>query len=259
MCLPRLDGEPVFESLLGGRARFAFHLHGCIESEQGYDRNTAVLRTILRAEDGAAVEITDFCPRFPAKGRTFRPAASVRRIRPIAGQPRIRIEIAPYFDWGRAPAPSVRGVSHIRFRGEGNPAGFRVTTDAPVSYIVSQKEFILDQGFDFICGPDEPLSDSVHVMARDWQERTADDFGEPKTAFTACTFWNIDAPARVGREEEARELFDAILEQRTSLGLLSEDIDSQIGELWGNFPQTYSMVGIINAAGRLSQRWDSVV
>lgn len=56
MCLPRLDGEPVFDSLLGGRARFAFHLHGCIESEQGYDRNTAVLRTILRAEDGAAVE-----------------------------------------------------------------------------------------------------------------------------------------------------------------------------------------------------------
>jgi GH15 family glucan-1,4-alpha-glucosidase len=83
----------------------------------------------------------------------------------------------------------------------------------------------------------------------------ADDFGEPETAFTVCTFWLIDALHMVGRVEEARELFAHMLACRTSLGLLSEDIDPKSGELWGNFPQTYSMVGLIQSAMRLSQPW----
>ena len=49
-----------------------------------------------------------------------------------------------------------------------------------------------------------------------------------------------------------------MLAHRTQLGILSEDIDTATGELWGNFPQTYSMVGIINAANRLSVNWESV-
>ena len=89
--------------------------------------------------------------------------------------------------------------------------------------------------------------------------RHADDFGVPKTAFTVCTFWYIDALAGIGRVTEARELFTTLLEQRNPLGLLSEDIEVSSGELWGNFPQTYSLVGIINCAMRLSQRWDSVL
>ena len=89
--------------------------------------------------------------------------------------------------------------------------------------------------------------------------RHADDFGVPKTAFTACTFWYIDALARIGRIAEARELFSTLLERRNPLGLLSEDIDIASGELWGNFPQTYSLVGIINCATRLSRPWDSVL
>ena len=46
-----------------------------------------------------------------------------------------------------------------------------------------------------------------------------------------------------------------MLELRNPLGLLSEDIDPDTGALWGNFPQTYSMAGIINAAVRLSRSW----
>jgi len=81
----------------------------------------------------------------------------------------------------------------------------------------------------------------------------------PKMAFTACTFWYIDALARAGEIDEARELFEALVAARNPLGLLSEDIDPTTGELWGNFPQTYSMVGIINGATRLSRRWESVL
>ncbi|PZU34367.1 MAG: glucoamylase, partial [Acidovorax sp.] len=87
----------------------------------------------------------------------------------------------------------------------------------------------------------------------------ADDFGKPETAFNICTFWRIDALARTGRREQAQEIFEAMLAVRNPLGLLSEDTHAATGEMWGNFPQTYSMVGIINAAMRLSAPWDSVI
>jgi pentatricopeptide repeat protein len=84
----------------------------------------------------------------------------------------------------------------------------------------------------------------------------ADDFGEPENAFNICTFWYIDALASIGRFEEARELFENMLSMRNPLGLLSEDIEPATGALWGNFPQTYSMAGIINVAVRLSRPWE---
>lgn len=83
-----------------------------------------------------------------------------------------------------------------------------------------------------------------------------DDFGEPANAFTTCTFWYIDALAMLGRREEARAIFENLLACRNHLGLLSEDIDPHNRELWGNFPQTYCMVGLINSAMRLSKPWE---
>ncbi len=563
LCLPRFDGEPVFNELLGGKGGFSVNLRGFTASTQTYVRNTAILETILEAKDGSAIRVTDFAPRFVDKGRIFRPASVVRSITPLRGMPTVSISLAASNERGASEIPMVRGVSHIRFKDP--QCGFRVTTDAPVSYVIDEREFVLDREIHFILGPDEPLSDNVSVMAHDWLERTrsqwkdwarrlatppdwqdaviraaitlklcvyeetggivaaltssvpehkgsernwdyrfcwlrdayftvtalnrlsavgtlerylsylrsivaqtqgghiqpvygialetdlneeiatelpgyrnhppvrfgnqaaehvqhdvyghvilgaaqaffddrlhgragplefehfevvgqrayemyntpdagiweyrgraqvhtssailcwaacdrlhriaqvlgrsdranfwaaraeeiratvlkeawdekrkaftgafgsdaldasvllmaeigfidpmderfvatvdaidrelrdgshvfryrvADDFGKPETAFTACTFWHIDALSRIGREEEAREMFEDVLARRTRLGLLSEDIDCATGELWGNFPQTYSMVGIINAANRLSRRWDEVV
>jgi GH15 family glucan-1,4-alpha-glucosidase len=85
-----------------------------------------------------------------------------------------------------------------------------------------------------------------------------DDFGEPKTAFNICTFWLIEALHMSGRGEEARALFEDMLSRRTAAGLLSEDIAFDGGELWGNYPQTYSLVGLINCAWLLSRPWASV-
>jgi len=84
----------------------------------------------------------------------------------------------------------------------------------------------------------------------------ADDFGMPETAFLACTLWYINALDAVGRQEEARDLFINLLARRNGAGLLSEDIDPRTGELWGNYPQTYSLVGIILSAHRLSRTWE---
>lgn len=563
LCLPRLDGEPVFSTLVGGSGEFSVELIGQCRARQRYIRNTAVLETELEAQDGSAVLITDFAPRFMDKGRMFRPASMVRRIQPLRGMPRIRITLQASCRKGACEMPAQRGVSHVSFLDE--EAGFRITTDAPLSYVMDQREFVLDHTLAFLLGPDESLSDTVGAMALDWQERTcehwadwtrrlatppewqdaviraaitlklcvyeetggivaalttsipehadsernwdyrycwlrdayftvtalnrlsamgtletymaflrntvaltkgghiqpvygialeddltetiaedlpgyrgmgpvrfgnqaaehiqhdvyghvilgaaqaffderlqtkagqrefehfevvgerayavyntpdagiweyrgrahvhtssaimcwaacdrlakiaarlgldertgywtqradeiretvlrdawsearqaftgafggealdasvllmaeigfmdpmdpryvatvdrideelrdgyhvyryrvADDFGKPKTAFTACTFWHIDALARIGRLDEARAMFEDVLAHRTQLGLLSEDIDTATGELWGNFPQTYSMVGIINAANRLSMDWEKIV
>ena len=87
---------------------------------------------------------------------------------------------------------------------------------------------------------------------------TEDDFGLPKTAFNVCTFWLIEALHFTGRDADARALFDEMLSRRTEAGLLSEDIDPVTGELWGNYPQTYSLVGLINCAVLLSKPWSSV-
>jgi GH15 family glucan-1,4-alpha-glucosidase len=87
----------------------------------------------------------------------------------------------------------------------------------------------------------------------------ADDFGRPETAFNVCSFWRIDALSRMGREQEARDIFGQLLACRNPVGLLSEDTLPATGEAWGNFPQTYSMVGLINGAVRLSEPWESFV
>lgn len=563
LCLPRLDGEPVFNTLVGGTGEFSVRLTGQTGARQRYVRNTAVIETELEADDGSAVLITDFAPRFMDKGRMFRPASTVRLIKPLRGMPRLSVTLAAACNKGSAAMPSKRGVSHVSFIDE--TAGFRITTDAPLSYVMDGRDFVLDHEIAFVLGPDESLSDAVGSMANDWYERTcahwqdwsrrlatppewqeaviraaitlklcvyeetggivaalttsipehagsernwdyrfcwlrdayftvtalnrlsavgtlegymaflrntvaltkgghiqpvfgialetdltetiagnlpgyrgmgpvrfgnqaaehiqhdvyghvilgasqaffddrlqskagrlefehfevvgerayavyntpdagiweyrgradihtssaimcwaacdrlariantlsledrhaywsvradeiretvlreawsearqaftgafggealdasvllmaeigfiapddprfvatvervdeelrdgyhvyryrvADDFGKPKTAFTACTFWHIDALARIGRLDDARAMFEDVLAHRTKLGILSEDIDTATGELWGNFPQTYSMVGIINAASRLSLSWDAVV
>ena len=84
----------------------------------------------------------------------------------------------------------------------------------------------------------------------------ADDFGYQKAAFTVCAFWMVEALSFVGRDDEARALFEKLLRHANGFGLFSEDILPDSGELSGNFPQTYSHVGLINAAFLLSRDWE---
>jgi GH15 family glucan-1,4-alpha-glucosidase len=91
-----------------------------------------------------------------------------------------------------------------------------------------------------------------HVM----RYASPDDFGMPEAAFLICRFWLIDAWWGCGRKQEARDLFVDALQYRNRYGLLSEDIQIHTGQLWGNFPQTYSMAGLILTAMRLSRSWE---
>ncbi len=114
----------------------------------------------------------------------------------------------------------------------------------------------------FLPGDDQRVSSTVDAMLTTlcvdhymFRYRHDDGLGEQRSAFTICATWMVEALWLAGREEEATVMFDHLLAARNSFGLLSEDIDPQSGCLWGNYPQTYSMLGIINCAVRLSPRW----
>jgi GH15 family glucan-1,4-alpha-glucosidase len=125
---------------------------------------------------------------------------------------------------------------------------------------------LLLEQLSFVEADDARYQGTVAAVERDlrrgpylYRYSVPDDFGVPETSFNICTFWYIDALAACGRTKEARELFENMLARRNSAGLLSEDLDPKNGELWGNFPQTYSMVGLINSAMRLSRSWEEAV
>lgn len=84
----------------------------------------------------------------------------------------------------------------------------------------------------------------------------ADDFGVPASAFLICSFWYVEALAAMGRVEDALRELETLLSYSNALGLFSEDVDPATGGQWGNFPQTYSHVGLINAVLRITSKID---
>jgi GH15 family glucan-1,4-alpha-glucosidase len=89
-----------------------------------------------------------------------------------------------------------------------------------------------------------------------YRYKHADDFGEPETTFLICAFWYVEALACVNRTDEAMEAFEEIIGYSNHVGLLSEDVKSTDGSMWGNFPQAYSHVGLVNAAYRINNKLD---
>ena len=172
-CLPRFDGDPVFCALLDNDSvdgAFAIELEGMVRSEQSYDDGTALLRTRLYDAAGQGVEIADFAPRFWHHDRMFRPSQLIRRVRPIGGHPRIRVRLRPRFDWGRGTPQRVRGSNHVRFVGAQQT--LRLTTNAPLTYVLDESWFSLHSPTSFMLGPDETLDGGVEDTARAFEERT---------------------------------------------------------------------------------------
>jgi GH15 family glucan-1,4-alpha-glucosidase len=113
---------------------------------------------------------------------------------------------------------------------------------------------------------DSRLTDTVNAIHTDlmragWLRRYSldDGFGKPTVAFVICTFWLIEALAATGRREEAAAVMERIHVALSPLGLLSEDFDPSQSRMWGNFPQTYSHVGLIHAAFAASPSWTDVL
>lgn len=117
----------------------------------------------------------------------------------------------------------------------------------------------------------DPASDRAkdHLIALEKELKTpkglfyrylhSDDFGKPKTTFLICAFWYVEALACVGRLDDAIREFESLLQYANHLLLFSEDVDEETGSQWGNFPQAYSHVGLMNAAYRIAIKLDKPI
>ena len=165
-CFPRFDGDPAFCSLLGGAGVFAIELVDGVRQEQEYLPNTPILVTRLfdaggGEGGGSGVEVTDFAPRFRQFGRLFCPTMLIRRIKRIAGNPRVRVRLHPTYDYGRARRTTTCGSNHIRFEGERTDPVLRLTTDVPVTTVIEENSFFLEDTVTLMLGPDETVQEAV--------------------------------------------------------------------------------------------------
>jgi GH15 family glucan-1,4-alpha-glucosidase len=162
-CLPRYDADPVFCALLCDvrepRGAFGIELQNQTRAEQQYLRNTAILVTTLHDGNGGVVEITDFAPRFRQHGRMFYPMMFVRRVRPLAGSPVIRVVLEPRYDHGAGTPVRTFGSNHIRYVAP--ELVLRLTTDASITAVLEQTPFVLEHDLTFLLGPDETVPESV--------------------------------------------------------------------------------------------------
>ena len=175
-CMPRFDSNPVFCSLLReGQEKddfgfFSIVLDGMTRSEQHYQENTAILITRLYDNNGSAVEITDYCPRFHRYGRAFRPMMIVRRVTRMSGSPRLRVRLRPAGNYGTDRVQHTFGSNHIRFLLP--DLVLRLTTDVSVTMIHDELPFFLEDTATFILGPDETLTDAPSQVSRRFLEDT---------------------------------------------------------------------------------------
>ncbi|MCO5762712.1 MAG: glycoside hydrolase family 15 protein [Gammaproteobacteria bacterium] len=183
-CFPRLDGDPLFCALLGGTQPYRpqeadnggyFAVEpacGLGSSRQRYQLNSAVLATLIEDEEGNQAEVIDFAPRFHQYDRIFRPPTLVRRITPVKGLPRLILRVRPRFAYGEERPQLSLGSNHIRYAS--HSGAVRLTTDAPLAYVVEETPFFLDRPLHFILGAEESLTAGIAETARSFLERTLD-------------------------------------------------------------------------------------
>jgi GH15 family glucan-1,4-alpha-glucosidase len=116
----------------------------------------------------------------------------------------------------------------------------------------------------FLPPHDERVIGTVEAVQRElcrdgfvlrYDTREADDGLPPgEGAFLPCSFWLADALTLIGRDDEARALFDRLTGLANDVGLLSEEYDPRAERLVGNFPQAFSHVGLVNTAMNLDRR-----
>src|SRR6201996_7708211 len=171
-CFPRFDSDPIFCRLIAGDEEKGFCdvlLDHKVEAVSAYERNTATVITLLTAEDGSQVRITDFAPRLRNYDRLRRPPQLTRIIEPVRGLPRIAIRVRPTQFYGNPVKRQVAGSSHITY---GEPALVRLTTDAPLAYIQKETPFALNKPLHMVFGPDEAFMGDISSTVRDFCERT---------------------------------------------------------------------------------------
>jgi alpha,alpha-trehalase len=82
-------------------------------------------------------------------------------------------------------------------------------------------------------------------------EETDDGLHGAEASFTICSFWLASALSEIGEREAAREMCERLLSQAGPLGLYAEELDPRTGQHWGNFPQAFTHLALINAVSHV--------
>ena len=93
------------------------------------------------------------------------------------------------------------------------------------------------------------LTDDAGMVYR---YRADDGLAGDEGTFFICTFWLVQCFALLGESVRARVLFDRVVAHANDLGLLSEELDPETGDLLGNFPQAFTHIGLVNAASAIT-------
>ncbi|MGQ1785136.1 glycoside hydrolase family 15 protein [Saccharicrinis sp. GN24d3] len=119
---------------------------------------------------------------------------------------------------------------------------------------------LLLESYGFVKAKDERYKSTVYAIQKELEHNglmyryiNQDDFGLPKSSFTICTFWLINALYKIGEKEAAIERFEQLLTYNNHLGLFSEDLDFETKQQLGNFPQAYSHLALIETAINISE------
>jgi GH15 family glucan-1,4-alpha-glucosidase len=115
--------------------------------------------------------------------------------------------------------------------------------------------------FGLLPGDDERMVNTVIAIADELTEdgfvlryrtgETDDGLSGKEGTFLICSFWLVSALAVIGHEQRARDLMERLLRVASPLGLYAEEFDAATGGHLGNFPQAFSHLALIEAAGRM--------
>ena len=175
-CYPYFDSDPVCCELMDPdkTERDAGFIDVGFEkirqSDQYYERNSAVLVTRFGDNAHNVIEIIDFAPCFPMHDRLFTSSSLIRIIRRVAGRPRITLRIRPATHYGSDAPEVLPGAHHISYQGSGQT--LRVTTDASISSILDEKPFFLNDSVTLIFGPDQAVESAPQEIGRTYYEAT---------------------------------------------------------------------------------------
>jgi glucoamylase len=172
LCLPRFDSSFIFGSLLDEEKGGHFYVQpdeDNYKSEQYYIPNTNILCTEFTTSKGKFI-VKDFAPRMINYERVHRPLMLMRKIEWVQGDPSVRVNCSPRGNYGQIIPEIVTGSNHIRYMGF--PAQVRLTTDVPLTYIIKEQPFVLDQDRYLVFAYGEPLEAPLEETVEEFLRKT---------------------------------------------------------------------------------------
>jgi GH15 family glucan-1,4-alpha-glucosidase len=172
LCMPRFDSSFLFGSLLDKKKGGEFSIkpqNKQYKSRQYYLKNTNILATEFEMPEGK-YRVIDFAPRFRQYDRYFKPLMLFRKIELLEGDPYIVVKCNPVDNYGKINPETVMGSNHIRYLNLSSQV--RLTSDIPLSYILRQKPFLLNETHYLVFSYGVPLEAPLEETVEQFLTRT---------------------------------------------------------------------------------------